>query len=392
MKLSHPTHWAAGVLGTTLLLAQTSRALDFVAYDIVREEWFTQATTNRASTDAAARHGLGAYVSPSAPGTVTSASIRVPSGWVGAMTDNGQYYYLPTISGHSIDLPATAPAGIYQFAVVGANDGLRRRSLTLPAPATGIAPARIANFPEAQLVDATQDFEVRWDKIPRRGPGDGLFFHVVGPDNTRIFDSGIISLDTTNLIIPAGTLQPNTTNGGYLYIRHYFSRSVYPQYPAWAVAEDRSTRFTIKTLNPNGVFSFSRISRTARETDGTATITVVRTQGSEGDATVDYFSDDATAKSNVNYVAVSGTLKFAPGETNQTFTVQLLNDGVTNPPLSAHFTLTNATGGAALVVRPHANLTILDSESPPPPNVTAFHLAMVEFYSQTNSSVPTQAN
>src|SRR2546422_9612233 len=108
------------------------------------------------------------------------------------------------------------------------------------------------------------------------------------------------------------------------------------QPPHWLSEEDRVTRFTIKTLNPAGVLGFSPICVTANETDRVATITVHRRQGGDGEVTVDYFSTDGTARSNVNYAPVSGTLTFPPSVTYQTFTVSLADDGVANSPLTIH--------------------------------------------------------
>jgi len=50
------------------------------------------------------------------------------------------------------------------------------------------------------------------------------------------------------------------------------------------------------------------------------------------------------------------------------------------------------TGGAAVAVRPHATLTLLDSQSAPGQDVNAYLLANVEFYAQTNSTAAIQSN
>ncbi len=94
----------------------------------------------------------------------------------------------------------------------------------------------------------------------------------------------------------------------------------------------------------------------------------------------------------MNYAPVSGTLTFPPGVTSESFMVPLLNTGLTNPPLTVHFTLTNATGGATLAVRPHSVLSILHSEPSPGTNINGYLLAKVEFYSQTNTTAPSQAD
>jgi sugar lactone lactonase YvrE len=208
-------------------------------------------------------------------------------------------------------------------------------------------------------------------------------------DNAGVLSQSL-SLDETNLTIAAGTLQPNATYHCYLALTHYFSSSKPSALPRSITLEGRITRFNIKTLNPAGVFKISPLCVVASENASEATMTVLRTQGSEGDVTVDYYSTDGTAVSKSNYGSVSGTLIFPSGVSNQTFTVPLVNDGVSSSPLTAHFTLTNAMGGATLATQPHAVLTILDADSPPGPTVGSLLLAKAEFYYQTNSTAPTQ--
>jgi hypothetical protein len=174
-------------------------------------------------------------------------------------------------------------------------------------------------------------------------------------------------------------------------LTHYFLFGT-NRFPAQFIGEERVTRFPLRTLNPAGVFAFASAGFVGHESDGSATITIARTQGNQGDVTVDYFSTEGTASDGTNYLGVSGTLSFPDGVTNQTFDVPLLNDGVSNAPLTVHLTLTNTTGGAGLAVRPHAVLTILDAESAVGTNVEAYVIGKGEIYSQTNATSVTQSN
>lgn len=373
------------------LLSVCSPAQDVSLYEVARGEYFTQATSNRADTAHALLHELYAYVQPAYDGSVLSATLTSPKAQKYSLTNYNSEFELLSPSGTAVRFSNAAPSGEYQFHVQCANEGLKTERLSLPGPATGIPPARVANYSGLQAVDASQDMEVRWDKITRRGAHDFLQFDIVDTEGNAVFSQSQIGLEATNYTIPAGTLQPNSTNTGFLVIVHYDAISPGSKTPHWLSAERRMTRFHITTLNPAGVFRISPLCVTANENAGFATMTVQRMQGSAGEVAVDYFSADGTARSNVNYMPVSGTLVFADGVTNQTFTVPLLNDGVTNSPLTVHFTLTNATGGAALEIRPHAILTILDSQSAPGPNVNACLLSKVEFYDQTNADKPLQS-
>ena len=355
-----------------------------------RGEYFTQSTTNRPVR--ALSHELFAYLFPATNGSVSSAALFAPRALSFSLTNVGGVFQLLDEFLDSIALTVPAPGGIYQFNVATVNQGLRVFKLSLSGPAAGIPPMRVANFPEAQVVDAPQPFTLRWDKVIKRGAKDYLAFETIGPGGDSVFSVTNMVLTQTNLVVPASTLQPNTTYRAYLYIIHYFrSSSSNAPPPAWAALETRATKFTIQTLNPAGVLRFATNPVVANESDGTATITVERTQGSQGLVTADYFTSDGTARSDVNYTPVAGTLVLNPGETSSSFTVPLINNGETNPPLTLHFSLTNATGGATLVTRPHATLTILDSQSAPGLNVNAYSVGRTESYQQTDAGPPVQS-
>src|SRR5437870_2767511 len=62
-----------------------------------------------------------------------------------------------------------------------------------------------------------------------------------------------------------------------------------------------------------GQLQFSAGLYSVNEGAGSVTITVTRTNGSDGTVTVDYFTSDDTAKAGSDYVASMGTLTFGPG-------------------------------------------------------------------------------
>ena len=70
--------------------------------------------------------------------------------------------------------------------------------------------------------------------------------------------------------------------------------------------------------------------------------------GHAGEVLVDYATRDGSATAGVNYLPVSGTLRFPDGETVQTFTIPILDDGVPNANRSVNLTLSNPQGGALL--------------------------------------------
>jgi hypothetical protein len=103
---------------------------------------------------------------------------------------------------------------------------------------------------------------------------------------------------------------------------------------------------------------------------GTVSFTVRRTGGSSGAATVDYATHDATsglaAIAGQNYVAATGTLTFATGETERTFSVQVLDNTTFKLDSAFRVVLVNPSAGATL--NPAANgvtVTVLDNDPLP---------------------------
>lgn len=120
-----------------------------------------------------------------------------------------------------------------------------------------------------------------------------------------------------------------------------------------------------------GKFTLSAASYSVVENGGALEVTVQRTGGSDGTATVQYrtsdggagVANDQIAWSGSDFSSRSGTLTFAPGETSKTFTVPITND--TRVEKSEFFTikLSNPAGGATLGAIPAALVTIVEDDS-----------------------------
>jgi uncharacterized repeat protein (TIGR01451 family)/uncharacterized delta-60 repeat protein len=109
---------------------------------------------------------------------------------------------------------------------------------------------------------------------------------------------------------------------------------------------------------------FISSSFTVNESATNAVITVIRTNGLAGTVTVQYSTLDGTGINNVNYRSVSGRLTFAPGVTNQTFTVPLIDDHAIEPNgLTVNLRLSGVTG--ATLFTNAAVLNLLDNDGAP---------------------------
>ena len=125
-----------------------------------------------------------------------------------------------------------------------------------------------------------------------------------------------------------------------------------------------SATVTIQDNDVAGTFAFSSATYSVGEAAGTATITVNRTIGTSGTATVDYATSNGTATAGSDYTATSGTLTFIDGVDTQTFTVPIINDTDVEGDETVNLTLSNATAGALLGTPNPATLTIQSDDAP----------------------------
>ncbi|MEY2688204.1 MAG: hypothetical protein RL375_2402, partial [Pseudomonadota bacterium] len=107
---------------------------------------------------------------------------------------------------------------------------------------------------------------------------------------------------------------------------------------------------------------------TVAEGSGQATVTVTLSAASGKPITVDWSTADDVAKAGLDYVAASGTLSFAPGETSKTFTVDILNDKLVEISETFFVTLSNGVNvnsDPTAITLPRSVVTITDNDNPP---------------------------
>ncbi|MCX6924411.1 MAG: hypothetical protein NT154_14535 [Verrucomicrobia bacterium] len=143
-------------------------------------------------------------------------------------------------------------------------------------------------------------------------------------------------------------------------------------------AEPSAPSTIIDNRNQVGTFTFITTNYTISETGGSASIMVIRTNGSDDTVTMTYKTFDILgtpptgigyARSNINYYPTTGKLTFYPGITNQSFNVGIRSDGHVDPDLALMLVITNITAqhpmnGTALGGTTNAWLTIIDGDFP----------------------------
>lgn len=113
--------------------------------------------------------------------------------------------------------------------------------------------------------------------------------------------------------------------------------------------EFMETTLTIIDDEELGTASFSTTSVSATEENGEVVLTLVRGGSTEGEVSVDYATEDATAIAGEDYVAAAGTVSWADGDgEDKTVIIQLIEDGEEEEAEDFVVNLTSVTGPARL--------------------------------------------
>lgn len=110
----------------------------------------------------------------------------------------------------------------------------------------------------------------------------------------------------------------------------------------------------------SGSVKFSKSTYTATEASGQAIITVNRV-GGLGPVSVNYSTNGGTALPGVDYVATSGTLSFAAGETSKIFIIPIYGDSVSDAGEVIYLSISNPTNGVPLADPTSASITVSEN-------------------------------
>ncbi|MFT2092936.1 PQQ-binding-like beta-propeller repeat protein [Paraglaciecola sp. 2405UD69-4] len=112
---------------------------------------------------------------------------------------------------------------------------------------------------------------------------------------------------------------------------------------------------------PSGTLNFDSTNYSVNEGDENLVLTITRTNGSNGEVSVDYVSKIDSATTD-DYTDLQGTLVFADGETNKTLTISIIDDDFAEDIETFSVELSNASG-AILGEIISTTVTITDNDS-----------------------------
>ena len=120
---------------------------------------------------------------------------------------------------------------------------------------------------------------------------------------------------------------------------------------------------TVTIVDNDQGFAFEAASYSVLEDAGLALINVQRgTDDTNSTVTVDVATSDLTATSGLDYLGLTNTLTFAPGERTKQIAIPILNDEIKEPNKSFRVTLSNPGGGAVLSTKTIATVSITDND------------------------------
>lgn len=231
----------------------------------------------------------------------------------------------------------------------------------------GVTEDRFAT-PDVDYLNATnaRAWIERWDELPMPysiGDVRSVFFRVPLLDDPTEEGDEVINL---RFLKAEGTLN---LGGEIIPIGGALGRAV-------------STLTIVDNDFPRGEFNFQISNFVTNElaSNGLATIVVIRTNGSSGAASVEYFTRPATntpvaaggtsCQPGIDFRHASGRLQFLSGQTTNFFVIPICNDATVEFDENIMLVLTNAAGGAKLPggranSSAIATLTIVDNDFEP---------------------------
>ncbi len=343
-----------------------------VSYLAAKGQTFTQTDTNPpASLPGELPFHFFSMVKPSFPGSVASATLRLPNATTRTLTNFTDEFSFGNSFSNKTLLDSGFGSGAYLFTIQTLNDGTIAPSLTLPADSYPNTP-RLANWLATQDLDPKSNFPLTWDPLIGGTSNDFIQVSIrdeMGQEVTGspdfLEDNALTGTATAWTIAADKLTYAKIYQARVLFFkRASLNTNSYPKVPG-VTGFFKETTVTLATTiipPPEGALQFTTAAFSANENGGAATITIARTGGSTGEVSAAFATGTGSALANIDYVPINGTVTFAEGETSKSFTVVLLDDFNLDGTKMLNLTLRTPIGGAILRSPTNAVLTILDNE------------------------------
>lgn len=178
------------------------------------------------------------------------------------------------------------------------------------------------------------------------------------PVTTVTFANGVTSQDVVIPIVDDALVEPDAE-----VIRLALSN------PGGGAELGFLTTTTVEILDddvlvtpPQGTFSISATSSNVEEFAGFVTYTITRTNGSQGEVTVNYSAIGETATNNRDFQGGSGSILLVEGQTERSFVIPILDDAEIEGDETFVVSLTSLSGGRIDTNSSSVTTTIIDDD------------------------------
>lgn len=163
-------------------------------------------------------------------GNVTAAQVQVPGGTTEILEVDGDTLKFDKKSNTPSKLESNYPDGLYTLVVTTAHEGTKTLYLGLNGGSYPNAP-RIANYTEAQSINANGWFILRWDRFTAGTAADYIQLRIEDSAGKKVFetpdlgDIGALNGAATFAWLEPGTLAPGKTYSATLVFQKIVTRS-----------------------------------------------------------------------------------------------------------------------------------------------------------------------
>ncbi|MCR9130689.1 MAG: Ig-like domain-containing protein [Alphaproteobacteria bacterium] len=298
--------------------------------------------------------GMDVAATPNASTTCTGGTVTAAAGG-GSVAYTGGSVSANASCAVTVDVtsatPGTLSATTGDLTSAAGNSGTASGSLTVNAPTLSISNATLSESGSNMVFSVTLSAAI----------ASPVTFDFATADVTATAGTDYQTTTNGNYTIPAGVTQLNVgvpiTDDGLDEDDETFTVTI--SNPTNATLATASGTGTITDDDPTPSLDIAS-ALTVSETGGSATIAVDLSTASGRTVTVDFATSNGTATSGDDYTATSGTLTFAPGDTSETVTVSILDDGLSEG--SEQFTVALSNASNATIGTASSTVSITDDE------------------------------
>lgn len=361
----------APLLIALALLPAIGRAADVQSFLVTKGQQLLQTNANAPALDATnTPHRFFSAVDGSTSNSLLGVSLKVPNASIKTFTNEDGGFTFQQAFTNKTQLDAGYGAGTYAFTIQTLLNGTNRPALKLPPDAYPNSP-HIANWQDAQTIEATLPFILYWDPFVGGTTNDFVQLDVENASGELVASSpGLFHPDAINgtngsAIIPADRLDENQTyRGRLLFVKSTTLDTTNIPGAIGMAGYYRETTFPLTTLPAAGVggrVQFSASTFADSEAAGDSVVVTVTRTGSEAAMNVQVAMTDGTATSGLDYINSPATVNFAKGATNAQVSIPLLDDYLLETNETIFLTLSSPSLGT-LGPRSNAVFTIVDNE------------------------------